>query len=165
MFRIVRFPHGKTTFRTAAQGKNRPHLLPGDHAGAPRNGGEGEMLHFLHRRETNHHWYYLSSLQPSSSSEIGDIFMCYFWYFLDKIWPVALAVVATQIFTQYLMETRKPKLEIIPEGIINSGWDYGDTRNSNHAFRLIVRQKKINFLQISRDSVLQCKLSLHSMMI
>lgn len=46
MFRIVRAPHGKTALWTAAQGKNRPNLLPGDHASDPRNGDEGEMLHF-----------------------------------------------------------------------------------------------------------------------
>jgi hypothetical protein len=28
MIRIVRSPHGKATFWTAPQGKNRPHLLP-----------------------------------------------------------------------------------------------------------------------------------------
>jgi hypothetical protein len=49
MIRIVRFQHGKAALRTAPQGKNRPHLLPGDHAGAPRNGDKGEMLYFLHR--------------------------------------------------------------------------------------------------------------------
>ena len=65
MFRIVRSPHGKTTFRTAPQGKNRPHLLPGDHAGAPGNGDEGEMLHFLHRRETTHRWSYVPPLRET----------------------------------------------------------------------------------------------------
>ena len=49
MIRIVRSPHGKTALRTAPQGKNRPHLLPGDHARAPGIGDEGEMLHFLCR--------------------------------------------------------------------------------------------------------------------
>ena len=65
MFRIVRFPHGKTALWTAAQGKNRPHLLPGDHAGAPGNGGKGEMLRFIRRRETSHRWPYMSSLRQT----------------------------------------------------------------------------------------------------
>ena len=63
MFRIVRSPYGKTALRTAAQGKNRPHLLPGDHAGAPGNGDEGEMLHFLRCREINHRWSNVPSLR------------------------------------------------------------------------------------------------------
>jgi hypothetical protein len=65
MFRIVRSPHGKTALWTAAQGKNRPHLLPGDHAGAPGNGDEGETLHFSYRRETTHRWVYLPTLRKT----------------------------------------------------------------------------------------------------
>jgi hypothetical protein len=63
MIRIVGFPYGKTALRTAAQGKNRPHLLPGDHAGAPRNGDEREMLHFIGCRETSHRWSYMPPLR------------------------------------------------------------------------------------------------------
>jgi hypothetical protein len=63
MIRIVRSPHGKTPFWTASQGKNRPHLLPGDHASDPRNGDEGEMLHFIHRREATHRWSYVPPLR------------------------------------------------------------------------------------------------------
>jgi hypothetical protein len=63
MIRIVRSPHGKTALRTTAQGKNRPHFLPGDHAGASGNGDEGEMLHFGCRRETTHRWYNVPTLR------------------------------------------------------------------------------------------------------
>jgi hypothetical protein len=62
MIRIVRSPHGKTTFWTASQGKNRPHLLPGDHASDPRNGNKREMLHFRHSREADHRWSNVPSL-------------------------------------------------------------------------------------------------------
>ena len=63
MIRIVRSPHGKATFWTAPQGKNRPHLHPGDHASDPRNGDEGEMLQFRRRGEINHRWPYMPSLR------------------------------------------------------------------------------------------------------
>ena len=63
MIRIVRSPNGKTALWTAAQGKSRPDLLPGDHAGAPGNGDKGEMLHFLRRREANHRWPDVSPLR------------------------------------------------------------------------------------------------------
>jgi hypothetical protein len=62
MIRIVRSPHGKATFWTAPQGKNRPHLLTGDHASDPRNCDEGEGLHFLRRRETARRWTHMSTL-------------------------------------------------------------------------------------------------------
>jgi len=65
MFRIVRSPHGKTALRTAAQGKNRPHLHPGDHAGAPGNGNEGERIHFLHRRAITHRWPNMPTLRQT----------------------------------------------------------------------------------------------------
>ena len=61
MIRIVRSLHGKATLRTAPQGKDRPHLHPGDHAGAAGNGDEGEVLHFRRRGETTHRW---SNLPP-----------------------------------------------------------------------------------------------------
>jgi hypothetical protein len=63
MFRIVRSPYGKTALRTAAQGKNRPHLLPGDHASDPRNGDEGEGLHFIRRRKIANRWPYVPPLR------------------------------------------------------------------------------------------------------
>jgi hypothetical protein len=66
MIRSIRSPYGKTSLWTAAQGKNRPHLLPGDHASDPRNGDEGEMLHFLGCRETTHSWAYLPFTALSS---------------------------------------------------------------------------------------------------
>ena len=63
MIRIVRSPHGKTTLWTASQGKNRPHVLPGDHAGTPGNGEEGEMFHFLSSREITLRWPYMPALR------------------------------------------------------------------------------------------------------
>jgi len=63
MIRIVGFPYGKTALRTAPQGKNRPHLLPGDHAGATRIGDEGERVHFLRRREATHRRSYMPPLR------------------------------------------------------------------------------------------------------
>jgi hypothetical protein len=62
MIHIVRSLNGKTAYWTAPQGKNRPHPHPGDHAGASRNGDEGELLHFLYRGEVTHRWPHVSSL-------------------------------------------------------------------------------------------------------
>lgn len=63
MFRIVGSPHGTATVRTAPQGKNRPHHLPRDHAGAPGNGDEGEKIHFFCRGEITHRRHNVSSLR------------------------------------------------------------------------------------------------------
>ena len=65
MFRIIRSPNGKAPLRTAPQGKNRPHLLPGDHAGAPGKGDDGERVHFCRRRETAHRGPHLSTLRQA----------------------------------------------------------------------------------------------------
>jgi hypothetical protein len=43
-------------------------------------------------------------------------------YLLDRLWPIFLAVIVTQWVTQKLIEMRKPKLEMVPEGITPGSW-------------------------------------------
>ena len=89
--------------------------------------------------------------------------MCSLLNIIDKLWPVFVAVLTTQYLTQKFIETRKPKLEMVPEGIGTSRW-IADKIYTNHIWRITVRHVKINkhirFLVKNRDSALQCRADL-----
>ncbi len=91
--------------------------------------------------------------------------MSYLIYFVDKFWPVLVAVVVTQLATQTFVEIRKPKLEMIPEATVFSGiWgrlDNSSVHRLYHAWRIRVQHAKIArclaWLIKGREPALHCK--------
>jgi hypothetical protein len=45
---------------------------------------------------------------------------------IEKLWPAFVAVVLTQWVTQKFIEMRKPKLEMVPEGVQPGSWKIFD---------------------------------------
>jgi hypothetical protein len=91
-------------------------------------------------------------------------------YLIDKLWPVFVAVIVTQLIVQRFIEMRKPKLELVPEGIQPGSWkhfnEFGKIllESPYHTWRITVRHKKIPryiaWLVKNRESALQCKADL-----
>jgi hypothetical protein len=94
---------------------------------------------------------------------------CSLTYIVDKLWPTFVAVIVTQIVTQRIIEMRKPKLELIPEGCLPGSWNSVDAagiRSSSpyHMWRIKVQHIKIpwylSWLIKNREAALQCKADL-----
>jgi hypothetical protein len=95
---------------------------------------------------------------------------CELIYIIEKLWPIFVAVIVTQFVAQKLIEMRKPKLEMLPEGILPGSWKVFNTagivlsESPYHTWRIKVQQIKIPWylsrLIRSRESALQCKADL-----
>jgi hypothetical protein len=96
--------------------------------------------------------------------------MSWLLYFVDKLWPVFLAVALTQFLVQKLIEMRKPRLEMVPEGTKPNSWKRFDangvvvSESPYHMWRIKVKHIKIPsylaWLIKNRESALQCKADL-----
>ena len=95
--------------------------------------------------------------------------MSWFLYLVDKLWPVFVAVGVTQWMAQKLIEMRKPRLEMVPEGIQpGSCKRFGavsvPSESPYHMWRIRVQHTKIPWylawLIKNRESALQCKADL-----
>jgi hypothetical protein len=93
---------------------------------------------------------------------------CWFLYFVDKLWPafvtIPMAILVTQWAAQKLIEVRKPRLEMVPEGTGFSGsWGAldGSIVARYHAWRIKVQHTKIPWslawLIKGREPALHCK--------
>jgi hypothetical protein len=92
---------------------------------------------------------------------------CYLIYIFDKLWPAFFAVIVTQYVAQKLIEIRKPKLEMVPEGIQPGSlkqFNGAGIESPYHTWRIIVQYVKIpwylSWLIKNRESALQCKADL-----
>lgn len=94
-------------------------------------------------------------------------------YIIDKLWPSFIAVIVTQIVTQKIIEMRKPRVVMIPEGCLPGSWNSFNasgvqSSSPYHMWRITVQQKQIPWylawLIKNRESALQCKadLTFHS---
>jgi hypothetical protein len=92
-------------------------------------------------------------------------------YFVDKLWPVLVAVGVTQWAAQQLIEMRKPRLEMVAEGMKPHRWKTFDVNTGHvlsespyHMWRIKVQHIKIRgclaWLIKSREPALQCKADL-----
>lgn len=93
----------------------------------------------------------------------------YIMYFIDKLWPTFIAVIVTQWVAQKLFEMRKPKLEMVPEGMLPGSWNSVDaagvlSSSPYHKWRINVHHIKIPWylapLIKNGESALQCKADL-----
>ncbi len=84
-------------------------------------------------------------------------------YFVDKLWPVLPATFLTHWIGQWIIEERKPRLEMVPEGDGTGirSW-FGTPENWYQSWRISVRQVKVPwyFAWLNRDTALQCKADL-----
>lgn len=95
---------------------------------------------------------------------MGDFFI----YLVDKLWPMFIAVIVTQIVTQRIVELRRPRLEMVPEGVQPGSWktvkDGQLLESPHHTWRIKIQQVKIPrylaWLIKNRESALQCKADL-----
>ena len=91
---------------------------------------------------------------------------CFLINILDKLWPAFVAVVVTQLLVQKFIEMRKPKLEMIPEGVKAHSWKKldGSSESPYHMWRIQVQHIKLpwylGWLIKSREASLQCKADL-----
>jgi len=94
---------------------------------------------------------------------------CCLMYVLDKLWPIFLAVIVTQWVTQKFIEMRKPKLEMVPEGILPGSWKRFNngrvvSESPYHTWRINVQHIKIPWSMLwlikNRESGLSCKADL-----
>jgi len=90
-------------------------------------------------------------------------------YIIDKLWPTFIAVIVTQFVAQKLIEMRKPKLEMMPEGVLPGSWKHFGSagilsEEPYHTWRFKVQQAKLPWylawLIKNRESALQCKADL-----
>jgi hypothetical protein len=91
-------------------------------------------------------------------------------YLIDKLWPIFLAVVLTQLVIQKLIEIRKPKLGMVPEGTFPNTLKRVSHEGvvlpelPYHYWRIKVQHINIlwylAWLIKSRESALQCKADL-----
>jgi hypothetical protein len=92
-------------------------------------------------------------------------------WILDKLGPVAIAVVATQVLAQRFYEMRKPNLEMVPEAVQPGSWKIFDGKTGivqselpYHVWKLKVQHKKIPqylaWLIRYIDAALQCEADL-----
>lgn len=103
------------------------------------------------------------------------MYLCWISWFwtniVEKLWPALVAVFLTQWATQRFNKMRKPKLEMIPEGVQPGNWGVLDKNTGivqpgspYHTWRIKVKQVKIPRylarLIRNRDSALQCKADL-----
>jgi hypothetical protein len=93
----------------------------------------------------------------------------YLIYIFDKLWPTFFAVIVAQWVTQKFIEMRKPKLEMVSEGIQPGSWKLFNaggvlSESSYHTWRIKVQHIKIpwylSWLIKNRESALQCKADL-----
>jgi hypothetical protein len=93
----------------------------------------------------------------------------YLIYIIDKLWPTFIAVIVTQFVTQRIIEMRKPKLEMVPEGILPGSWKTFNavsvlSESPYHTWRIKIQHIKIQrylaWLIKNRESALQCKADL-----
>lgn len=94
---------------------------------------------------------------------------CYLIYIVDKLWPTFFAVIVAQWVTQKFIEMRKPKLKMVPEGILPGSWKLFNagsvlSESPYHTWRIKVQHIKIPgyiaWLIKNRESALQCKADL-----
>jgi hypothetical protein len=84
-------------------------------------------------------------------------------YIVEKLWPVFLAVMVTQWVAQRFIEQRKPKLELVPEGVQPNTWKKfdGSLEENYHMWRINVRHIKIpwylTWIISGREPALYCK--------
>lgn len=87
-------------------------------------------------------------------------------YIIDKLWPAFVAVLATQLVIQKLIEMRKPKLEMVREGVKAHSWKTldGSSESPYHMWRIKVQHIKIPrylaWLIKNREAALQCEADL-----
>jgi hypothetical protein len=94
---------------------------------------------------------------------------CYIVYLIDKLWPIFVAVIVTQWAAQKLFEMRKPKLEMVLEGMLPGSWNSFDaagvlSSSTYHMWRINVQHIKTPWYLApfikNKESALQCKADL-----
>jgi len=94
---------------------------------------------------------------------------CYLIYIVDKLWPIFFVVIVTQWVTQKFIEMRKPRLEMVPEGILPGSWKLFNaggvvSESPYHTWRIKIQHIRIPrylvWLIKNRESALQCKADL-----
>jgi hypothetical protein len=90
----------------------------------------------------------------------------FLFYMVDKLWPAFVAVVVTQFVTQRFIEMRKPRLEMVSEGVQPGSWKTFNaggvlSESPYHMWRITIQHIKIpwylGWLIKNRESALQCK--------